>query len=110
MGEVVDILLSAKDKIIDGWVPHPPRGVPENCSVTALVQATQEVLGRSSLFSDPRNPEHFAEHLVREAALWGGSSRSISMSLGEWNDSQTDKQVVIDAFDAAIRLAKEREL
>lgn len=108
MGDVTNILLSAKDKIIDGWVPHPPHDGGENCSVTALAQATQEVLGRSSLFSDPRNPEHFAEHLVREAALVrGGSSRS---TLGEWNDSQTDKQVVIDAFDAAAKLAKERGL
>ena len=90
MGEVVDVLLAAKDRIIDGWVPHAPRRHGEVCAAAAI---------------------------FREDAQWSVEidaldllQQTIGTGITVWNDAQTDKQVVIDAFDAAIRLAKEREL
>lgn len=99
MSEVVDILLAAKDKIIDGWVGHCPRADDQTCVLLALGDATTELTGYLRI-----STLNAASDFIKEAA---GLKSTL---LDRWNDSQTDKQVVIDAFDAAIRLAKEREL
>ena len=105
MIRVVDVLLLAKDKLIDGWVPHAPRHADEtnkreHCAVTAISYASKEVLGYDHLFSSGQ--EHAtALNLMHEIVGKG--------SLGDWSDSGP-KQKVIDGFDEAIRLAKERDL
>lgn len=90
--KVSEVLMLAKDKLIDGWSSDPYPGSDRICALIALSRAAMELQSR----------ETPAGYILCEAA---------GISPGEttrWSDSGP-KQKVIDGFDAAIRLAKERE-
>lgn len=95
-----EVLMLAKDKVIDSWVPRVPHvNTDEVCAVTAILHATDEFECSSRFVNDT------FIHLQRVLPL-GTEFNWVRMT--EWNDSGP-KQKVIDGFDAAIRLAKEQE-
>lgn len=96
--KVSEVLMLAKDKIIDGWVPHCPRvSREETCAIAAIGTAYEE-LARSGFSLKEETYQRFFEDAI-------GTPGHLVAS---WSDSGP-KQKVIDGFDAAIRLAKERE-
>lgn len=101
--KISEVLMLVKDKIIDGWVPRIPIRDHEICALRAMTQACSE----SSL--EFKTAYRTVFDLVTEAVgAEGQTASNRGFSIMRWSDSGP-KQKVIDGFDAAIRLAKERE-
>lgn len=101
---VVDVLLEAKGLVIDhNWVGRAPlwHALNEVCAHTAISRAAERTA----------RPNVGTQYEAMKKAM-GYFSRAISKpsptSITFWNDTPgRTKQEVIDAFDEAIRLAKE---
>jgi len=117
MATIIELLKNGREKVFHGWCQNcismnkDGHSVPSNSKEAAHWSAVGAIYSHPEAYDEFEDrPYEALSILVETIERFNFSRNHISTFLSEWNDLKTTTQSeVIEAFDKAIYLCKERD-